>query len=85
MDAIMQTVKDYIVEKYLPGQDPRELTEQTPLITSGILDSLGVLELVAFLEARYGIEFAADELDPGRLNTLESIAQLVRAKSEVPT
>jgi acyl carrier protein len=85
MDAITQTVKDYILERYLPGQDPRELTEATPLIKSGIFESLAILELVAFLEARYGVEFTADELDPGRFETLESIAQLVRAKVEVQT
>jgi acyl carrier protein len=82
MDAIGQTVKDYILETFLPGEDPRELTDSTPLITSGILDSLATLELVGFLERQYGIELQAHEVDQSRLGTLDSIARLVRAKLE---
>ena len=85
MDAIGQTVKDYILETFLPGEDPRELTESTPLITSGILDSLATLELVTFLERQYGIELEAHDVDPSRLGTLDSIARLVRTKLEVQT
>ena len=83
MDAIGQTVKDYILDTFLPGEDPRELTGSTPLITSGILDSLATLELVTFLERQYGIELEAHDVDPSRLGTLDSIARLVRAKLEV--
>ena len=82
MDAIGQTVKDYILETFLPGEDPRGLTDSTPLITSGILDSLATLELVGFLERQYGIELQAHEVDQSRLGTLDSIARLVRAKLE---
>ena len=82
MDAIGQTVKDYILETFLPGEDPRELTDGTQLISSGILDSLATLELVGFLERQYGIELQAHEVDQSRLGTLDSIARLVRAKLE---
>jgi len=85
MDAIGQTVKEFILDAFLPGEDPRELTESTPLITSGILDSLATLELVSFLERQYGIELQAHEVDASRLGTLDAIARLVRAKLEVQT
>lgn len=80
MTDTMQTVKDFILKTFLPGEDPSALTESTPLITSGILDSLATLDLVAFLESQYGLEFAANEVDVSRLGTLTDIARIVEAK-----
>jgi acyl carrier protein len=80
MNEIMQTVKHYILTTFLPGEDPQSLTETTPLITSGILDSLATLDLVAFLEAQYGLEFEANEVDVSRLGTLTDIARIVEDK-----
>ena len=80
MTDVMQTVKDYILRTFLPGEDPQALTPTTPLITSGILDSLATLDLVAFLESEYGLEFEANEVDTSRLGTLTDIARIVEAK-----
>ena len=80
MTETMQTVKDFILKTFLPGEDPSALTESTPLITSGILDSLATLDLVAFLETQYSLEFSANEVDVSRLGTLTDIARIVEAK-----
>ena len=80
MDEIIATVKEFVLAHFLPGEDPRALTPSTPLITSGILDSLAPLELVAFLEERYAIELEAHEADASRLGTLRDIAHLVQSK-----
>ena len=53
-DAIKGTVKDYILTEFLPGTAPSELGDQTPLIQGAILDSLATVQLVAFLEERFG-------------------------------
>ena len=76
-DEIARTVKDYILRTHLPGEDPSKLAPSTPLITSGILDSLATLELVSFLEQTFGIELEAHDVDPERLDTLERIEGLV--------
>jgi len=80
MSEVMQTVKDYVMEEFLPGEDPAELTPTTPLITGGILDSIATLKLVAFLEERYPIEVQAHETDLDHLNTLSDIVRLVESK-----
>lgn len=80
MDNIAGTVKAYILETFLPGEDPAQLGMDTPLMTSGILDSLATLELVAFLEKQYGIELGARDMDTSRLGTLADIEVLVKAK-----
>jgi acyl carrier protein len=80
MDEIIRTVKEYILTTYLAGENPSALTPSTPLISSGILDSLATVELVSFLEQRYKIELEAHDADPSRLGTLTDIAKLVQSK-----
>lgn len=80
-DEVVQTVKEFILTHFLPGEDPSALTATTPLITGGILDSLATLEIVSFLEERYGIELQAHEVDPSRIGTLDGMANLVLAKT----
>ncbi|MGQ0647598.1 MAG: acyl carrier protein [Gemmatimonadaceae bacterium] len=80
MDSIEQTVKSFILESFLPGADPTQLSEDTPLITGGILDSLATVQLSIFLEQHFKIEVAAHETGTENLNTLALIGQLVRSK-----
>lgn len=80
MTDILATVKAFILDRFLPGEDPANLTRTTPLITGGILDSLATLELVSFLEKTFGIQLEAHEVDTERLDTLERIAAVVAAK-----
>lgn len=80
MDAINGAVKAFILKEFLPGENPDELRDETPLITGGILDSLATLKLVAFLEEHYRITVKAHEADVENLNTLADIARLVQSK-----
>jgi acyl carrier protein len=81
MDEIKNTVKSFILKEFLPGENPDELADSTPLITGGVLDSLATLKLVAFIEETYKIELQAHEVDVEHLNTISDIADLVRTKS----
>ena len=78
---IKDIVKEYILEEFLPGENPAELTDATPLITGGILDSLATIKLVAFLEERFHIKIQAHETMVDYLNTIPDIAQLVSSKT----
>jgi acyl carrier protein len=77
---IKDTVKAFILEEFLPGEDPAAVTDDTPLITGGILDSLATLSLVSFLEEQFGVSVAAHEVDTEYLNTLKDIVSLVESK-----
>jgi acyl carrier protein len=79
-DDIEGAVKDFVLKEFLPGEDPNELTDSTPLITGGVLDSIATLKVVMFIEERFGITLQAHEVDSEHLDTIAQIAQLVRAK-----
>ncbi len=77
---IKAAVKDYILDEFLPGEDPDALTDDTPLITGGILDSIATVKLVGFLEERFGVQFSAHEMSADYLDTLDDIAEVVAEK-----
>ncbi len=80
MEELKDTIKEYVLKEFLPGENPSELTDSTPLITGGILDSLATLKLVVFLEERFHIKIQAHETMVDYLNTISDIAQLVDSK-----
>jgi acyl carrier protein len=82
MDDIKQTVKQYILQEFLPGEDPANLTDSLQLIRSGILDSLARLRLVAFLEEHFKIQIEAHEASPANLETLDDITAFVQRKMQ---
>ena len=79
-EKIRQAVRTFVLEKFLPGEDPNELKDSTPLITGGILDSLATLKLIAFLEDEYKVTFQPHDTDRENLNTVADIASLVLSK-----
>jgi acyl carrier protein len=81
---IKTTVKTFILNEYLPGEDPAALTDATPLMTTGILDSIAVLKVVTFLENQFGITIAPYEAVIENLNTLSDIGRLVMSKKASP-
>jgi acyl carrier protein len=79
-EEIKKTLKEYILKEFLPGENPDELTDTTPLITGGIVDSIASLKLVSFIEGRYGFTVQAHEVDAQYLNTITDIAKLILSK-----
>jgi acyl carrier protein len=80
MSQTRDDVRRFILDNFLPGEDPKNLTDETELKESGILDSLSTLKLVTFLEESFGVEFEADDLEAGNLSTIANIERLVASK-----
>jgi len=80
MSDIKTVLRGFILENLLPGEDPANLTDDTELKESGILDSMSTLKLVTFLEEQYKIEFAANDLEPANLSSIAALDRLVRSK-----
>ena len=80
MSEIQSIVKSYVLEEFLPGESPDALDNSTPLISSGVLDSLSTIKLVSFLEEHFGVQFEAHEVSRDNLDTLDLIASTVESK-----
>ena len=77
---IESIVKNYVLNEFLPGEDPAALTDSVQLISGGILDSIAVLKLVTFLEEKFGITIEAFETGMENFNSLSDITRLVKSK-----
>jgi len=77
---VERTVKTYILNEFLAGEDASQLTPTSPLVSNGILDSLATLKLISFLEQEFKISIAAHEADFEHLESIERIAKLVASK-----
>jgi acyl carrier protein len=80
MEEIETLIHEFILREFLPGEDPKELKNETRLITGGILDSISTLKLVTFLEDHFGIRIEAYEAGVEHLDTIQLIAELVASK-----
>ena len=80
----MQTrdaVREYILKNYLFTTDASALRDDVSLMQTGVIDSTGVLELIMFLQERFGIEVADEEMLPENLDSVQAIAAFVARKS----
>ena len=74
---IKAAIKQYILDEFLPGENPDSLDDSTPLITGGVLDSIATVRLIAFIEERFGVQVDPHEMNADYLNFLPDIAALV--------
>lgn len=79
--GFITSLKVFITERLLPQSEAsRALTPQTPLVSSGLLDSLAMVELLAYLEELGRVRIEAHEVDWTKLDTMEAIESFVRSK-----
>lgn len=57
------------------------LTEETDLFETGILDSMGFIMLLSFIQEEFGIEFSEEDMNAENFTTLASIVEFVREKA----
>lgn len=81
-DAIKTELRAFIVENFLFGDDSTPLGDGQSLIDSDMVDSTGILELVSFLEERFGIALADADIVPANLDSIDRIAAFVERKRE---
>jgi acyl carrier protein len=81
MSSIETELRQYILDKLLFGRADLELNGDTSFLDSGIIDSTGVLELVAFLEERFQVKVEDEDLIPANLDSINAVTRFVENKS----
>lgn len=78
---ISEAVKEFILKEFLPGEPAENLDESTPLITGAIVDSIGMMKLVLFLQEKFGVEIEPHEMNADHIGTIADIASVVSART----
>lgn len=79
-ETFASEIKAFIISNFLFGQEGASFADDQSFLESGIIDSTGLLELVSFVEQRYGVSIADRELVPENLDSLKNISQFVARK-----
>jgi acyl carrier protein len=77
MDEMKKMILDYVKREYLEEDDDRVVTETTPLISGGIVDSFSMVSLKRFLEKKYSVSIPDGDASPEAFDTVNSIIDLV--------
>jgi acyl carrier protein len=77
-------LETFIVQEIAMGQGPASLAPDQDLLASGLIDSLGVTQLAAYLEQRFGISVTDADLVPENFRSLEQIEAYVARKRSGP-
>lgn len=80
VESIKDTLKEYVLNEFLPGENPEDLEDDTPLITGGIMDSISTIKFSLFVEEKYGVELQAHELSADYIDTLTAMATIIQSK-----
>jgi acyl carrier protein len=78
--TIEQQVRTFITDELNWPGDAAELTPDYPLVQNRVVDSLGIMQLLSFLEERFGIAIADDEFVPENFASIRSITDFVDSK-----
>jgi acyl carrier protein len=80
VDQIKEEIRQYVLNEFLPGEKASNLHDDTPLRTSGIIDSTGLLRLIDFVENRYKIQVEAYEAGVENFDRIQDIASFIQKK-----
>jgi len=81
MGDIRVVVRRFIVENFASEEEEQYIYDNTQLQAAGILDSLCTLKLMSFLQQQFDIDVELQDLDSGRLVSIETIERLVESKT----
>lgn len=80
INPYLETTKQFIVDNFLFG-DGGKISNDTPLFEKGIIDSTGVLELVAFIEDNFKVKVQDEELVQDNFSSLIAIEKFLQSKN----
>ena len=80
MPELEQEIRKFIIDNFLFGEDDAKLSDDDSFLEQGLIDSTGVLELVALLERTYGIKIEDQELDPENLDSINKLVRFINRK-----
>lgn len=77
---IEDVIRDYIAQNLLFSEDGFHYSDDASFLKEGIIDSLGVMELVTFVEQEFGISVLDREIIPENFDSVNKLSQYIREK-----
>ena len=82
--TLEETLRTHVLSTCLPGEDPDVLQPDDELIDSGILDSLGIMQLVSLIERDFRISIPTEDIDPEHFSSVRTLSAFVQRLLDQP-
>ena len=82
MNLVKEKIKTFVVANFLFGDD-EGLAEETSFLESGVIDSMGILELVDYIEKEFKVAISDEELLPENLDSINNISSFLENKMDL--
>ena len=79
-ENVPEEIRRFVINSFLFGKDGADLSDDDSFLEKGIVDSTGILELIGFLEERFRIKVADEDLLPENLDSVNRVAAFVNQK-----
>jgi acyl carrier protein len=80
MIGLESEIKQFVLDTFVFGGSLDDIDDDASFLANGTIDSLGVLELISFVEDTYGVEVYDDEVLPENFDSVRHLAAYVRTK-----
>ena len=80
MTTVEQEIRTFLAENFSLGRDISKLSGTQSLTERGFVDSVGIVEVLTFLETRFEIQISDDETVPENIDTIDNIVRFVGVK-----
>ena len=80
-NEVRQAIRSFILSNFLPGEAPATLKDSTLLVTSGVIASLSMLELVTFIEDTFSVTLDPDDLGVAHMDSIDLLVDLVLSRA----
>lgn len=74
----IDAIKKFLIDEFLPDVSASEIDVEQDMLSDGIIDSLGVLKLIAWIEERFTLTVSDTELDPDNFRSIEAIDTFIK-------
>jgi acyl carrier protein len=78
VEDLKNLIIDYVKREYLEEDSEEEVNENTPLISSGIVDSFSMVSLKTFLEKKFNVKIPDDKATPEAFDTVNNMVNLLK-------
>lgn len=79
-ETLRASLRQFILETFLFAQDPHPLKDTVSLMGNGYMDSMGVLELLDFLQTHFKVDVKSHEMTPQNLDSINNLVRFVQQK-----
>ena len=77
---VQDQLKEFVTSEFMYEQDSKSLSPDLDLLNQGIIDSMGILDLVSYMEKTFNIQVTDEEITPNNFRNLKALTQFVQAK-----